>query len=594
MPCSDKSVPKHSVKLEEKILEFFRQNPNASSRVTAAKFKVSHTYIASLLKKEKTHPLPQTDQDYYSIKASSSGAFYKTKSTGREKSQKVQKHQKKKKTTKKRSDVDLGAITNNSRTIQTQDIITTPSSVQNVKLQQVLRWKDDRLKTKELIVRRLRAKNYRLKKKIAQIENEESVENTTNTKNTYFKVNTYKSSEALPYSDEDTDSDGLIDDPEGEDMNSYLVFNDRRQETSPEGEPSTSTRYQTSRFVVEDEAENEEEEVEQIIIKEEVSEEEKNQCRLCLSVNRRMWELGENAPLYRKLLFETNQNSTMPSFIYEMLACWECHAELRKIRRFQDKVRRANSAFETSQNLNCQELSNLGTVLITEEQPSNSELQEDMIKQEPLDIEETAVPDPLDVNRAPKEEIIIEVPRRKFTPKTTKRTSTTKTSQNTPKRTKIDPNTQEDPQTDAPVDCDEIFCKVKIELEELQSILEGRRNKDSFKNMKYKCDSCVLGFTDYSRLQEHNASFHDEETGICSCDICERRFTDERLLATHTRNHFVKFVCRLCPFECYTKTGRMIHFRRHKEAVQSDDPDSVLRQKLSSMESTGESSHDLD
>ncbi|XP_052746327.1 uncharacterized protein LOC112051008 isoform X6 [Bicyclus anynana] len=373
-----------------------------------------------------------------------------------------------------------------------------------------------------------------------------------------------------------------------------LVFNDRRQETSPEGEPSTSTRYQTSRFVVEDEAENEEEEVEQIIIKEEVSEEEKNQCRLCLSVNRRMWELGENAPLYRKLLFETNQNSTMPSFIYEMLACWECHAELRKIRRFQDKVRRANSAFETSQNLNCQELSNLGTVLITEEQPSNSELQEDMIKQEPLDIEETAVPDPLDVNRAPKEEIIIEVPRRKFTPKTTKRTSTTKTSQNTPKRTKIDPNTQEDPQTDAPVDCDEIFCKVKIELEELQSILEGRRNKDSFKNMKYKCDSCVLGFTDYSRLQEHNASFHDEETGICSCDICERRFTDERLLATHTRNHFVKFVCRLCPFECYTKTGRMIHFRRHKEAVQSDDPDSVLRQKLSSMESTGESSHDLD
>ncbi|XP_052746332.1 uncharacterized protein LOC112051008 isoform X11 [Bicyclus anynana] len=474
-PQLDKSVPKHSVKLEEKILEFFRQNPNASSRVTAAKFKVSHTYIASLLKKEKTHPLPQTDQDYYSIKASSSGAFYKTKSTGREKSQKVQKHQKKKKTTKKR-----------------------------------------------------------------------------------------------------------------------LVFNDRRQETSPEGEPSTSTRYQTSRFVVEDEAENEEEEVEQIIIKEEVSEEEKNQCRLCLSVNRRMWELGENAPLYRKLLFETNQNSTMPSFIYEMLACWECHAELRKIRRFQDKVRRANSAFETSQNLNCQELSNLGTVLITEEQPSNSELQEDMIKQEPLDIEETAVPDPLDVNRAPKEEIIIEVPRRKFTPKTTKRTSTTKTSQNTPKRTKIDPNTQEDPQTDAPVDCDEIFCKVKIELEELQSILEGRRNKDSFKNMKYKCDSCVLGFTDYSRLQEHNASFHDEETGICSCDICERRFTDERLLATHTRNHFVKFVCRLCPFECYTKTGRMIHFRRHKEAVQSDDPDSVLRQKLSSMESTGESSHDLD
>ncbi|XP_052746328.1 uncharacterized protein LOC112051008 isoform X7 [Bicyclus anynana] len=378
------------------------------------------------------------------------------------------------------------------------------------------------------------------------------------------------------------------------DMTDYLVFNDRRQETSPEGEPSTSTRYQTSRFVVEDEAENEEEEVEQIIIKEEVSEEEKNQCRLCLSVNRRMWELGENAPLYRKLLFETNQNSTMPSFIYEMLACWECHAELRKIRRFQDKVRRANSAFETSQNLNCQELSNLGTVLITEEQPSNSELQEDMIKQEPLDIEETAVPDPLDVNRAPKEEIIIEVPRRKFTPKTTKRTSTTKTSQNTPKRTKIDPNTQEDPQTDAPVDCDEIFCKVKIELEELQSILEGRRNKDSFKNMKYKCDSCVLGFTDYSRLQEHNASFHDEETGICSCDICERRFTDERLLATHTRNHFVKFVCRLCPFECYTKTGRMIHFRRHKEAVQSDDPDSVLRQKLSSMESTGESSHDLD
>ncbi|CAH2211285.1 jg26220, partial [Pararge aegeria aegeria] len=149
-----------------------------------------------------------------------------------------------------------------------------------------------------------------------------------------------------------------------------------------------------------------------------------------------------------------------------------------------------------------------------------------------IDIEETALPDPLDVHQEPissEDKIVIEVPsvqtaiktqttQAKTTHKSVKRAAAeTKIAKDNPKRAKIEQNVPKaevsednNPKSIEPVDSDEIFGKVKIEFEELQRILEDRRNKESFKSMKYKCDSCVLGFTDYNRLQEHNTSFHDE------------------------------------------------------------------------------------
>ncbi|XP_039762650.1 uncharacterized protein LOC120635656 isoform X3 [Pararge aegeria] len=433
----------------------------------------------------------------------------------------------------------------------------------------------------------------------------------------YFKseAESVPSGPVLASEDEDSDSDGLIEDPS--DISDFLVFNDRRDSSSAQNQPgasSTSAQYQTSRYsMVEGNLRSEDAALEEIIIKEEITEEEKSQCRLCLSVGRKMKELNEYAVLYRKLLFENNyQNSTIPSFMFEMLACWECIAELRRVRRFQQRVRRANAAFESNQNQNCGNLSNLSFVLIGEkktprpdENLSSIEHCVQNIKEEAceIDIEETALPDPLDVHQEPissEDKIVIEVPsvqtaiktqttQAKTTHKSVKRAAAeTKIAKDNPKRAKIEQNVPKaevsednNPKSIEPVDSDEIFGKVKIEFEELQRILEDRRNKESFKSMKYKCDSCVLGFTDYNRLQEHNTSFHDEEVGSCSCDICDRRFDDDRQLSAHYRNHFVKFVCILCDFECYTKTGRMIHFKRHKSAIQGGDPDTVLRERLS-------------
>ncbi|XP_069364594.1 uncharacterized protein [Maniola hyperantus] len=401
-----------------------------------------------------------------------------------------------------------------------------------------------------------------------------------------------------------------------------LVFNQAVGDEQPSTSAGEELQYQASRYSMLSGNDGNQSALEEIIIKEEITDEERYQCRLCLSVGRKMQELGEYAPLYRKLLFENNyQNTTIPSFMYQMLACWECHAELRKVKRFQDKVRRANNAFETSQNQKCENLSNLSTILIGEyknsqpggtDQPSSVEDCAQGIKEEAVEVEveETALPDPLEVSQVkPSDQefdINLEIQKETnpsvSTEKVAKRTIPEQTPnilkrakldqtvpKPGPKRAKLDQSGQKpaqeeesEPKSTPESDADAIFGKVKIEIDELQKILQERRNKESFKSMKFKCDSCVLGFTDHNRLLEHNKNFHDEEVGTCECDICERRFDDEDQLSAHHRNHFVKFVCKLCNFECYTKTGRAIHFKRHKGALQGTSLEDLLKKKLTS------------
>ncbi|XP_045783605.1 uncharacterized protein LOC123879742 isoform X3 [Maniola jurtina] len=598
----------------------------------------------------------------------------------------------------------------------------------------------------------------------------------------------------------DSDSDGLIDDPS--DLSDFLVFNqtesagatqqpstEELQSSTTPIQPSTSTfgeiKYQTSTSTAEGvqyqpttsrheqlpyqpskysmACENKKIALEEVIlIKEEITEEEKNQCRLCLSVGRRMQELGEYALLYRKLLFENNfQNTTIPSFMYQILACWECHAELRRIDRFQDKVRRANNAFETNQNRNCESLSNLSAILIGEYKKSEAEEAEDAeeaeeeqeseklsrveecaqeIKEEAVEVEveETSLPDPLEFNqedrkagwraeivnlhqqkvaiseiarrlktsrntvrlwirrfaisgrlearrsgplakaykddshrhraivdtysndpyastrtiatklnitlqtvrnhlkaaglrrcRHPKEDKLLSSAHKRDeenldirnepnisapTQKAVKRTPPEpKMPQNVPKRPKLGqtltsgprrpkldgsgPKTAQEEENNLKfteeTSPEAIFAKVQIEINELVKILDERRSIESFRNMRFKCDSCILGFTNHNRLLEHNRNFHNQEFGSCECAICERRFGDERRLSAHYRNHFVKFVCKLCNYECYTKTGQAIHFKRHKSATQAAS--SLLRpiktyQRASASESSCESS----
>nr|XP_034838835.1 uncharacterized protein LOC117994968 [Maniola hyperantus] len=350
-----------------------------------------------------------------------------------------------------------------------------------------------------------------------------------------------------------------------------------------------------------------------ILIKEEITDEEKKQCRLCLSIGRRMKELGEYAHLYRKLLVENNyQNTTIASFMYQMLACWECHAELRRVKRFQDRVRRANNVFETNQNRNCETLSNLSTILIGEYKKSEEEEEESEklsrveecaqdIKEEAVEVEveEISLPDPLefnqedrrarwvernlDIQNEPNKSVLTQkvMRRPKPEPKTAenvpKRVKLGQRVYSGPKRLKLDhsgPKTSKGQENDEiftkETDPEAIFGKVQIEINELVKILEERRNIESFRNMTFKCDSCILGFTNHNRLLEHNRNFHNQEFGTSECAICERRFTDERRLSAHYRGHFAKFVCKLCNYECYTKTGRAIHFKRHKGVSQGD------------------------
>ncbi|XP_039762699.1 uncharacterized protein LOC120635674 isoform X3 [Pararge aegeria] len=360
-------------------------------------------------------------------------------------------------------------------------------------------------------------------------------------------------------------------------------------------------------------------ELEEVVIKEEVTEEEEKQCRLCLSFGRRMQELGDLAHFYRKLVFENlYQNSTIPRFMFEMLACWECIAELRRVRRFQQRVRRANEAFESNQNLSCDSLSNLSVVATAKvasgsatDQPTSIEDCAQIIKEETcvVNFQKTALADPLAFNKEsvnPKKKVRMNQkdPKKRNIRKSSKNLAQVKKTavkrpvtekkkpQSKPKRARIEDNAAEKPEEPSTsteervssviIDSDTIFGKVKIEFEELQNILEERRKKETFVNMKYKCDSCVLGFSNENRLQEHNTNFHNEEAGSCPCDVCDRRFSDEIQLSAHYRTHFVKFVCKLCNFECFTKTGRAMHFKRHQGVLEGIDANSLLWQKITS------------
>ncbi|XP_045782901.1 uncharacterized protein LOC123879301 [Maniola jurtina] len=584
---SEKSNLSSGVKCENDLPEGLQSNicVSPSTPVPFASFQSSGS-----------HPLPQTDPAYYSIRKDASGKFYKS-TPGRVKNQK-----------KKQLPNDMA----NYMQYRIQGI--KKIRMNEGCLPSRFTCQPDRRRTAQKSNSKSKSfiQNYiQIKEEIKDTPT--PIENSSASQGKSIQVkHPTPASAASSHSstdEADSDSDGLIEDPS--DISDFLVFNQAAAARAAD-QPSTSAeelQYQTSRFSMVSGNDGNQSTLEEIIIKEEITDEEKNQCRLCLSVGRRMQELAEYAPLYRKLLFESNyQNTTIPSFMYQMMACWECHAELRKIKRFQDKVRRANAAFETSQNQKGENLSNLSTILIMGEQkhrdrtelPSSVEECAQGIKEEAVEIEveETPLPDPLEVGQEKsQQELEISVPTKKVAKRTIPEPKTTQnvqkrakvdqsTAQSGPKRAKLDQSgpkpaqeEENEPKSTPESEVDAIFGKVKIEIDELQKILEERRNKESFKSMKFKCDSCVLGFTDHNRLLEHNKNFHDNEVGSCQCDICERRFDDENLLSAHYRNHFVKFVCKLCNFECYTKTGRAIHFKRHKGTLQGTSLESLLKQK---------------
>ncbi|KAI5636785.1 zinc-finger associated domain (zf-AD) domain-containing protein [Phthorimaea operculella] len=81
-----------------------------------------------------------------------------------------------------------------------------------------------------------------------------------------------------------------------------------------------------------------------------------------------------------------------------------------------------------------------------------------------------------------------------------------------------------------------------------------RKHSDNYKNAKYKCDLCFMGFRTENTLQNHNA-IHDMGLPF-ECEFCHARFKNSRKQKKHLAlSHRYKFVCRQCG-----QTNRSINY----------------------------------
>lgn len=113
---------------------------------------------------------------------------------------------------------------------------------------------------------------------------------------------------------------------------------------------------------------------------------------------------------------------------------------------------------------------------------------------------------------------------------------------------------------------DETFVKVHINNEELTHCIESEKASEYFKSHLFKCNKCVLVFSDQKIFLKHNLIFHKD--GKLICDICNSRISNKRHLLSHLRKHYVVYRCVVCQFVC-RKEMRLWHFEtEHKKVFQ--------------------------
>ncbi|XP_072933028.1 uncharacterized protein [Epargyreus clarus] len=91
-----------------------------------------------------------------------------------------------------------------------------------------------------------------------------------------------------------------------------------------------------------------------------------------------------------------------------------------------------------------------------------------------------------------------------------------------------------------------------------------RKESANYKQSLYKCELCYRGFITQATYETH-MNKHSLEYGSYECEICQFRFSGKKYLGQHRLAcHTRKFLCKICPYICYSPIQAKNHMDSHK------------------------------
>ncbi|XP_052748259.1 zinc finger protein ZFP2-like isoform X2 [Galleria mellonella] len=319
--------------------------------------------------------------------------------------------------------------------------------------------------------------------------------------------------------------------------------------------------------------------MEDIEIKHEFVTDEQELCRTCLSVGRRLVPLEKYAHIFEILIADCQP----AAYTNKLQVCWECEALLCKVIQFQQQVRRANEMLQTGgQNYIYGTLSNLTSVVINDSYPhtvyvnqtnaqtskhmntysSDDNMTEDTVemdfKIDGIKVEPTKnEPEPQVVRTQFQTEpgnVLSQTNIQDKKSKSNNKWAKKRALQNKKPKFKM-------------ADRDKAFTKVHVSSEELREHVEREKVRENYKSVRFKCDSCMIGFDKEIQFNKHKMKHHIKNL-LYICDICNTSKLNKRRLSAHMRKHYCKYVCSLCKFTGYNKKDINMHMKAHKKAFE--------------------------
>ncbi|KAM3955996.1 uncharacterized protein ACR2FA_010051 [Aphomia sociella] len=232
-----------------------------------------------------------------------------------------------------------------------------------------------------------------------------------------------------------------------------------------------------------------------------------------------------------------------------MLVCWECEVLLLKVVQFQQHVRKANHILQMGQTNKLVESSDEHI----DNEYNEVDYKDDDIKSESIKSESESIKSESE-SKPVFSKLDIKGNDSGVKLKTNNKWAKKRAIQNKKPKFRL-------------VKSDEAFRTVQMSSEELRLYMEKERQRESYKSMRYKCRSCVIGFKKETQLTKHNFKNHRPDQPYV-CDICNTSLEDKRHLSAHMEKHYSKYVCALCNFVCYDSKHVNTHVKAHRKVFE--------------------------
>ncbi|CAB3246547.1 unnamed protein product [Arctia plantaginis] len=277
------------------------------------------------------------------------------------------------------------------------------------------------------------------------------------------------------------------------------------------------------------------------------------QCRVCLSVGRKLFPLGEYLEMFKIIMFDCDYQSVLPD---SLLLCWECVAVLRKVCLFKKQFCKAYETLQSGQ-IVYGPLSSLITIILNDAHSQILYMHETNLQADRKETHYDEVSDHNDGDDLP----LADYDFKKETLKSD-RQLIPKVEPKTPKKNRWATKRallNKKPKFKIVTDCKKTgFYKIDVKSKDLSLYLEKQRESEYFKSRRHKCTKCVLTFDDDKALARHNENHHFKVAPY-TCDICDSRISSKRRLIKHIGEHYNRYACRLCDFTCCDKSQIQSH-----------------------------------